>query len=84
MLFVLATTTWQNKTGLKDFMGDDFGKNYCENAPAFLKSFAASMQVMEVLRILTGASSALNGNLLMANLSQLNFSTISLQTTFDY
>jgi adenylyltransferase/sulfurtransferase len=81
---VLATTTWQKTTGLKDFMGNDFGKKYCENAPAFLKSFAASIQVMEVLRILTDASSVLNGNLLMLNLSELNFSTISLQTNFEY
>lgn len=81
---VLATTTWQNTTGLKDFMDNDFGNKYCENAPAFLKNFAAAIQVMEVLRILTDASSALNGILLMSNLSELNFSSISLQTNFDF
>jgi len=81
---ILATTTWQDKTGLKDFMSNDFEKKKCENAPAFLNYFAASIQVMEVLRILTDASSALNGNILRANLSQFHFSTISLHTTFDY
>jgi len=77
----LVCTTWPNETGLAEFMG---GKgDSCElvqGIPSTVVGFAASLQATEVMRILIGAPSALRGNLLVADIAEMRFSTVSLQT----
>jgi molybdopterin/thiamine biosynthesis adenylyltransferase len=77
----LVSTTWPDETGLAEFMG---GKSdSCElvqGIPSTVVGFAASLQATEVIRILIGAPSALRGNLLVADIAEMRFSTVSLQT----
>ena len=51
-----------------------------QGIPSTVVGFAASLQATEVLRILTGAPSALRGHLLVADIAEMRFSTVSLQT----
>ena len=81
----LVSTTWPDETGLAEFMG---GKSdSCElvqGIPSTVVGFAASLQATEVIRILIGAPSALRGNLLVADIAEMRFSTVSLQTKIPH
>jgi len=80
----LISTTWPGETGLGEFMGGrDNGGELAQGIPSPVVGFAASLQAAEVIRVLAGAPSALRGNLLVADLAKMRFSTVSLQTGFD-
>jgi molybdopterin/thiamine biosynthesis adenylyltransferase len=80
----LISTTWPGETGLGEFMsGRENGSELAQGIPSPVVGFAASLQAAEVIRILAGAPSALRGSLLVADLAEMRFSTVSLQTGFD-
>jgi len=77
----LVSTTWPNETGLAEFMGGKSDSSeLVQGIPSTVVGFAASLQATEVIRILIGAPSALRGNLLVADIAEMRFSTVSLQT----
>lgn len=80
----VVNTTWPGETGLGEFMsGRENGSELAQGIPSPVVGFAASLQAAEVIRILAGARSALRGSLLVADLAEMRFSTVSLQTGFD-
>ncbi|ACU90237.1 HesA/MoeB/ThiF family protein [Desulfomicrobium baculatum] len=81
----LVSTTWPGETGLAEFMNEkQAGSELVQGVPSPVAGFAASLQATEVLRILTGHIPALRGSLLLADLSEMRFSSISLQTGLDF
>jgi molybdopterin/thiamine biosynthesis adenylyltransferase len=81
----LVSTTWPDETGLAEFMnGRENSSELVQGIPSPTVGFAASLQAAEVIRILTGAPSALRGNLLVADLAEMRFSSVSLQTGAPY
>ena len=80
----LVSVTWPGETGLGEFMsGPENGSELAQGIPSPVVGFAASLQAAEVIRILAGEPSALRGSLLVADLAEMRFSTVSLQTGFD-
>jgi molybdopterin/thiamine biosynthesis adenylyltransferase len=81
----LVSTTWPGETGLAEFLNEkQTGGELVLGNPSPVAGFAASLQATEVLRILTGHIPALRGSLLMADLAEMRFSSISLQTGQDF
>jgi len=81
----LISTTWPGETGLAEFMNEkQAGSELIQGVPSPVAGFAASLQATEVLRILTGHIPALRGSLLMADLAEMRFSSISLQTGVEF
>lgn len=81
----LVSTTWPGETGLAEFMNEkQAGSELIQGVPSPVAGFAASLQATEVLRILTGHIPALRGILLLADLAEMRFSSISLQTGLDF
>ena len=80
----LVSTTWPGETGLGEFMNErENDSEFALGIPSPVVGFAASLQATEVIRILTGAPSTLRGSLLVADLTEMRFSSISLQTGLD-
>lgn len=81
----LVSTTWPGETGLAEFMNEkQAGSELIQGIPSPVAGFAASLQATEVLRILTGHVPALRGSLLLADLAEMRFSSISLQTDLGF
>lgn len=81
----LISTTWPGETGLADFMNEQqAGSELAQGIPSPVAGFAASLQATEVLRILAGHTPALRGTLLLADLAEMRFSSISLQTGAEF
>lgn len=77
----LVSSTWPGETGLGEFMsGARQGSEVLQGVLAPTVSFAASLQAAELLRILAGQPPALRGSLLLADLAEMRFTTVSLQT----
>ncbi|RQD73363.1 MULTISPECIES: ThiF family adenylyltransferase [Desulfonatronospira] len=75
----LVCTTWPGESGIGEFMGK--AANSVEDEQGVLApvaSFAASLQAGELVRIMTGVSPILRGNLLMADTARMRFSTVDL------
>ena len=80
----LLSTTWPGETGLGEFMNErENSKDFTPGIPSPAVGLAASLQAAEVIRIITGMPSALRGSLLVADLAEMRFSSISLQTGSD-
>ena len=80
----LLCTTWPGETGLSEFMNErKNGNEFTQGIPSPCVGLAAALQATEVIRILTGMTSALRGSLLVADLAAMRFSSISLQTGSD-
>jgi molybdopterin/thiamine biosynthesis adenylyltransferase len=81
----LLSTTFPGETGLAEFMNEkQAGNELMQGIPGPTAGFAASLQATEVLRMLTGHMPALRGTLLLADLAEMRFSSISLQTDLDF
>ena len=81
----LISTTWPGETGLAEFMSEkQAGSKLIQGIPSPMAGFAASLQSTEALRILTGQMPALRGSLLLADLAEMRFSSISLQTDLEF
>ncbi len=81
----LVSTTWPGETGLAEFMNEkQADRELIQGIPIPVAGFAASLQATEVLRILTGHVPALRGSLLLADLAEMRFSSISLQTSQEF
>ncbi len=77
----LVCTTWPGESGIGEFMGKSTSSAEVEQGVlAPVASFAASMQAGELVRIMTGASPALRGSLLMTDISRMRFSTVELNS----
>lgn len=80
----LLSTTWPGETGLGEFMNERESSNdFTQGIPSPAAGLAASLQAAEVIRIITGMPSALRGSLLVADLAEMRFSSISLHTGSD-
>lgn len=80
----LISTTWPGETGLAEFMNDKNGCELTQGIPSPAVGFAAALQATEAIRILIGRIPALRGSLLIADLAEMRFSTVSLQTGLDF
>jgi molybdopterin/thiamine biosynthesis adenylyltransferase len=80
----LVSTTWPGETGLAEFMNDRDGCELTQGIPSPAVGFAAALQATEAIRMLTGRLPSLRGNLLIADLAEMRFSTVSLQTGLDF
>ena len=81
----LISTTWPGETGLAEFMNEkQAGSELIQGVPSPVAGFAASLQATEALRILAGHTPALRGSLLLADLAEMRFSSISLQTGLEF
>jgi molybdopterin/thiamine biosynthesis adenylyltransferase len=80
----LVSTTWPGETGLAEFMNDRDGCELTQGIPSPAVGFAAALQATEAIRMLTGRIPSLRGNLLIADLAEMRFSTVSLQTGLDF
>jgi len=81
----LISTTWPGETGLAEFMNSEReGSELLQGITSPVVGFAASLQATEVIRILAGYIPALRGSLLVADLSEMRFSTVSLQTDMNF
>jgi molybdopterin/thiamine biosynthesis adenylyltransferase len=80
----LISTTWPDETGLAEFMNSrENSSELVQGIPAPTVGFAASLQATEVIRILTSSHPALRGTLLVADLSEMRFSSVSLNTGYS-
>ncbi len=80
----VISTTWPEETGLAEFMnGKENSSELVQGIPSPSVGFAAALQATEVIRILTSGQSALRGTLLVADLSEMRFSHVSLQTGYN-
>ncbi|GAB6059837.1 HesA/MoeB/ThiF family protein [Desulfonatronum parangueonense] len=79
---VLVGSTWPGEPGLGEFMGNGTvpSAEQLQGNPCSTVALAASLQATELIHILLGIPSALRGNLLMADLVEMRFSTVSLHT----
>lgn len=79
---VLLGSTWPGEPGLGEFMSSGAGPSaeQLQGNPCPAVAMAASLQAAELIHILLGIPSALRGNLLMADLIEMRFSTVSLHT----
>jgi molybdopterin-synthase adenylyltransferase len=79
---VLVGSSWPGEPGVGEFMGSGAGTSVekLQGNPCPTVALAASLQAAELIRILLGAPSALRGNLLMADLSEMRFNMVSLHT----
>jgi molybdopterin-synthase adenylyltransferase len=79
---VLVCSTWPGEPGLGEFMSSGAGPSaeQLQGNPCPSVALAASMQATELIQILLGIPSALRGNLMMADLIEMRFSTVSLHT----
>ncbi|WP_031387872.1 HesA/MoeB/ThiF family protein [Desulfonatronum thiodismutans] len=79
---VLVGSTWPGEPGLGEFMSNGAGPSVeqLQGNPCSTVALAASLQATELIHILLGIPSALRGNLLMADLVEMRFSTVSLHT----
>lgn len=79
----VVSTTWPGETGLAEFMnGREDSSEHIQGIPSPSVGFAAAFQATEVIRILTSGQSALRGTLLVADMSEMRFSHVSLQTGY--
>jgi sulfur carrier protein ThiS adenylyltransferase len=80
----VVSTTWPSETGLAEFMnGQNKSSELVQGIPSPTVGFAASLQATEVIRILTRGQPALRGTLLVADLAEMRFSPVSLQTGYS-
>ncbi len=79
---VLVGSTWPGDPGLGEFMasGARPSAEQLQGNPCPTVALAASLQAAELIHILLGIPSALRGNLMMADLIEMRFSTVSLHT----
>lgn len=79
---VLVASTWPGEPGLGEFMSTGVGPSteQLQGNPCPAVALAASLQATELIHILLGIPSALRGNLMMADLIEMRFSTVSLHT----
>lgn len=79
---VLVGSTWPGEPGLGEFMSSGAGPSaeQLQGNPCPAVALAASLQATELIHILLGIPSALRGNLMMVDLIEMRFSTISLHT----
>lgn len=77
----LVCSTWPGEPGLGEFMsGTMLGSEDVQGVLAATVAFAASLQAAELLRILTKGASTLRGSLLVADIAEMRFNTVSLST----
>ena len=80
----VISTTWPDETGLAEFMnGREKSSELVQGIPSPTVGFAASLQATEVIRILCSGQAALRGTLLVADLAEMRFSPVSLQTGYS-
>lgn len=79
---ILVSSTWPGEPGLGEFMNSGAGPSaeLLQGNPCPTVALAASLQATEVIHILLGIPSVLRGNLLMADLTEMRFSMVSLHT----